>query len=59
MGKMRHISVNIEEDALAKFHYVSKYELRSASAQIIFLINKCIREFEDEHGKIELDESKA
>lgn len=55
MSKMRHISVNIEDETLQKFHYVSKYEARSASGQIIHLITKCIREFEEEHGKIEIE----
>jgi hypothetical protein len=49
----KHISIRINEDVLSKFHYVAKYEDRSASGQIMFLINNCIREFEQKHGKIE------
>ncbi len=56
MKKNKHISIRIDEDVLQKFHYVSKYEDRSASGQIMYLINKCIREFEEKHGKIELPE---
>jgi len=52
--RIRHISIRIDEDVLQKFHYVAKYEGRSASGQIMFLINNCIREFEEKHGKIEL-----
>lgn len=57
MKKNKHISIRIDEDILQKFHYVSKYEDRSASGQIMYLINNCIREFEEKHGKIELPEN--
>ena len=54
MNKNKHISIRIDEKVLQKFHYVSKYEDRSASGQIMYLINNCIREFEEKHGAIEL-----
>lgn len=54
MKKNKHISIRIDEEVLQKFHYVAKYEDRSASGQIMFLINNCIRDFENKHGKIEL-----
>lgn len=54
LKKNKHISIRIDEDVLQKFHYVSKYEDRSASGQIMYLINNCIREFEEKHGAIEL-----
>lgn len=54
MKKNKHISIRIDEDVLQKFHYVSKYEDRSASGQIMYLINNCIRDFEEKHGAIEL-----
>lgn len=56
MNKNKHISIRIDEDVLQKFHYVSKYEDRSASGQIMYLINNCIREFEEKHGAIELSD---
>lgn len=58
MKKNKHISIRIDEDVLQKFHYIAKYEDRSASGQIMFLINNCIREFEEKHGKIELPAKK-
>ncbi|MEL7610543.1 MAG: hypothetical protein AAGU74_13710 [Bacillota bacterium] len=54
MKKNKHISIRIDEDVLQKFHSVARYEDRSASGQIMFLINNCIREFEEKHGKIDL-----
>lgn len=56
MSKNKHISIRIDEDILQKFHYVAKYEDRSASGQIMFLINNCIRQFEEKHGEIELSD---
>jgi len=56
LKKEKHISIRINEETLKKFHYVSKYDDRSASGQIMFLINKSIRDFEEKHGQIELTE---
>jgi len=56
MKKQKHISIRIEELTLKKFHYVSKYEDRSASGQIMFLINKSIRDFEEKHGEIDVQD---
>lgn len=56
MEKQKHISIRINESVLKKFHFVAKYEDRSASGQIMFLINNSIREFEKEHGVIDLEE---
>ncbi len=55
MNKQKHISIRIDEEVLKKFHYVSRYNGRSASGQILYLINQCIREFEKEQGEIELE----
>ncbi len=52
MKKQKHISIRIDADILEKFHYVAKYDDRSASGQIMYLINNCIRTFEEKHGVI-------
>lgn len=57
-NKNKHFSIRIDDETLQKFHYVSKYEDRSASGQIMYLINNCIRDFEDKHGKIKLEKQK-
>lgn len=54
MKNTKHISIRIDEEVLKKFHYVAQYEDRSASRQIMFLINNCIREHEEKYGKINL-----
>lgn len=59
MKKQKHISIRIDADVLEKFHYVAKYDGRSGSGQIMYLINSCIREFEEKHGEIPVsDEDK-
>ena len=54
MDNKKHISIRIDESTLQKLHYIAKYEDRSLSRQIMFLINSCIRDFEENHGKIDL-----
>ena len=57
MKKQKHISIRIDADILEKFHYVAKYDDRSASGQIMYLINNCIRNFEEKHGQIPVSDS--
>jgi len=59
LKKQKHISIRIDEETLKKFHYIAKYNDRSASGQIMFLINKNIRDFEEKNGKIESTETKS
>ena len=54
MKTTKHISIRIDEAVLKKFHYVAKYDDRSASGQLMYLINKSIRDFEEQHGEIRL-----
>jgi len=56
LNRVKHIGIRIADHLLQKFQDVSKYEDRSASGQIMFLINSCIRDFEEKHGKIELSQ---
>ncbi len=49
----KHLGIEVEPELHRKLHYIAKYEGRSANRQIIYLIRKCIREFEEENGKIE------
>lgn len=56
LEKDKHIGIRIDNELHFKLHYISKFEGRSANGQIIYLIQKCIREFEESNGKIELPE---
>lgn len=48
----KHLGLEIEPDIHYKLHYISKYEGRSANGQVIYLIRKCIRDFEKANGEI-------
>lgn len=51
---LTHLSIRLQPEIRDKFKYISAYEGRSMSKQILFLVNQCIRNFEREHGPIEL-----
>ena len=53
----KHLGIEIDPETHYKLHYIAKYEARSANAQILYLIRKCIKEFEAAEGKIEIEEN--
>ena len=50
----KHLGIEIDPELHFKLHYISKYEGRSANAQILYLIRKCIKDFEQSEGAIDL-----
>lgn len=50
----KHLGIEIDPELHFKLHYISKYEGRSANGQILYLIRKCIKEFEESEGEIQL-----
>lgn len=52
----KHLGLEIDPKLHYKLKYIAKYEGRSGNAQIIYLIRKCIREFEETVEEIELPE---
>lgn len=48
------LSIRMNKELHDKFRSVAAYEGRSMSKQILYLLNKCVRDFEREHGPIEL-----
>ena len=58
MRRDKHLGITINSEHHEKLVYIAKYEGRSMSGQILYLIQKCIREFEKEHGPIPEDELK-
>ena len=48
------LSIRMLRDAHDKLKYIADYEGRSMSKQILYLVNQCIRDFEKQHGPIEL-----
>ena len=58
MKRDKHLGITINSEHHGKLVYIAEYEGRSLSGQILYLIQKCIREFEKEHGPIPEDELK-
>ncbi len=54
----KHLGIEIDPELHFKLHYISKYEGRSANGQILYLIRKCIREFEESEGEIIVETEK-
>ena len=50
---IKSLSIRIDEEMLNKLHQVADYEGRSANSQILYLIRKCIEDFEKEHSSAE------
>ena len=48
------LSIRMNKELHDKFKSVAAYEGRSMSKQILYLLNKCVRDFVREHGPIEL-----
>jgi len=61
MEKDKHLGLFVDKETHDKLFYVAKYEGRTGSGQIMYLIRRCIKDFEAEHGVItpeELEQSK-
>lgn len=52
--KNKHLGIEIDPALHYKLHFLAKYEGRSANGEILYLIRKAIKEFEDKEGEIEL-----
>lgn len=52
--KNKHLGIEVDPVLHGKLHYIARYEGRSANGQILYLIRKCIREFEEVEGEIPL-----
>lgn len=52
----KHLGMKIDTETHDKLFYIAEYEGRSGSGQILYLIRKCITEFEKANGPIVLEE---
>ena len=50
--------IRFEPELLYKITYIAKENKRSLNAQLEFLAQTCVREFETENGSIPVDEEK-
>lgn len=54
----KHLGLEIPPEVHYKLHYIAKYEGRSANGQVMYLLQKCIREFEKAEGVIVIPDKK-
>ncbi len=52
-GKIKSLSIRIDEEMLNKLHVVADYEGRAANSAILILIRDAIAAYEKQNGKIE------
>ena len=52
---VKNFSFRIDEEMLHKLHIIADYEGRSANSQLNILVRDAVKNFEKEHGKIELE----
>ena len=52
-GKIKSLSIRIDEEMLNKLHVVADYEGRSANSEILILIRDASAAYEKQNGKIE------
>ena len=55
MKNRTHLSIRMDSELHDKFQSVAAFEGRSMSGQILHMIQACVREFEKEHGPIDLN----
>lgn len=48
----KNVGFRMQLDTHDRLYYIAKYEGRTLNGQIQYLIQKCIREFEKENGRI-------
>lgn len=56
MNKTSYLSIRMDKQTHDKIQYVAAFEGRSMSGQIVHLMQKCIRDFEKEHGAITVED---
>ena len=48
----KHLGLEIEPTLHSNLKYIAKYEGRSINGQVLYLVRKCIQQFEAENGEI-------
>lgn len=48
----KHLGIEVDPELHHKIKHIAKYEGRSINGQVIYLIRKCVKEFENQEGKI-------
>lgn len=56
MEKDKHLGLHIDRELHYKLQYVSKYDGRSVSGEVLYLLRRYIADFEAQHDEILLPE---
>ena len=56
MEQKKHLSLRLDDDTRWRLQSIAQYEGRSINGQVMYLIYQCIRDFEKEHGEIDISE---
>ena len=54
--KILRYTLRVDRELFGKFRYIADYKGRSANKEIEQYIKRCVREFEEKNGKIDLNE---
>lgn len=54
--KGKHLGLHIDDEIHYKLKYISQYEGRSMTGQVLYLIRRCIADFERTNGRIDRPE---
>ena len=54
--KIKNVGLRVSPETHRKLRFIADYEGRTLNGQVHYLIQQCIREFEKEHGPIQLEE---
>lgn len=49
---VKHIGLRVSPEMHRKLVYIAEYDARSVNGLTLSLLNRCIRDFEKEHGPI-------
>ena len=58
MKREKHVGFRIENELHRKMVYIAEYEGRSLTWQMVHLMQDCVRQFEKEHGPIDIPPEK-
>lgn len=57
-NEIKYVGLRVSPETHKKLVYIAKYDDRTVSGLALHLFNKCIRDFEKEHGPIKAEDLK-